>query len=151
MMHFAAGKLSGSEIQKNKLYHLQPGQCFDLTEEHDNTEDDTISCQVYMGGEDEAVFGREYRSPDIVEKGAKRADLLCIMISENQKKTTTYIYEVKHKITHPDRVMEAVPQLIASIRQKNGMLYQADLDNYKEETYVGLITTEIQREPIGIY
>lgn len=146
------GKLleNNQHIESNILYSFKTTQSFAFREEIDNKETkvvDEVRCTINLDEGQKAVFGKEYRG-ELKQYKQSRADIMCVLFDESYGRTASYIYEIKHKIRGNDRVWHTLDQLCGSITQREIIINDEGYNKYEEKEYVGVITSEIDKDVI---
>ena len=114
---------NGTKLERVTLYHFEKSAEFEVCENDASTGIvDHVNCCICMDEYEEAVFGNEYRSQYLEKRGQQRADLMCFLLSEMNRRLASYVYEIKHSVSGPDRVYDICGQLTGSFREIKGMI-----------------------------
>ena len=124
---------SGSKPDKTLLYHFTESTEFEVCEEDASVGVyDKVNCHLCLDEYEEAVFGNEYRSQYLEKRGQQRADLMCFLLSEMNRRLASYVYEIKHSVSGPDRVYDICGQLTGSFREVKGMIAGLGCEGYQK-------------------
>ena len=124
---------NGTKLERVTLYHFEKSAEFEVCENDASTGIvDHVNCCICMDEYEEAVFGNEYRSQYLEKRGQQRADLMCFLLSEMNRRLASYVYEIKHSVSGPDRVYDICGQLTGSFREVKGMIAGLGCEGYQK-------------------
>lgn len=133
----------GKELQANQLYRVET--CRSIVFEEKNT-NDVVNIHFHLKGSQYGIYGNEYKPPFAEDIGEKKADILVLVIDENDERFSSWIFDVKKTVGGEDVIYHLIEQLIESVRHKSAVATY--LEDYKEEQHIGYITRELQRDRI---
>lgn len=146
--------------QKNVLYKISKDTVIPVEERHgDNENCERVRLAYSLCPGQYGIFAYEYRNPVVQKDGCKTTDILACAVDENEKKTVTFIFDVKSNIsafsdnllkdnallTVIKEVRDFAGQIHAEILHKNSfMLYYKD-DGFSEDENIGIVTKRFEK------
>ncbi|MCD8361558.1 MAG: hypothetical protein LUC98_01145 [Lachnospiraceae bacterium] len=130
-------------IMKGQLYVTDEARTICFEEEKTS---DIVNIHFHMEAGQYGVYGNEYIPPFIEKEGVKKADILTLVIDDNQKHFSSWILDVKKAVGGEDVILHLVEQLAESIKHKNTITNY--MEDYTERQHVGYVTRELQGERI---
>ena len=133
-------------IKSNTIYVIRRKREIDFLETQDNGIDDRLVILYDLLPDQYGVFVKEYRPGFIDKNRCKKADILMLVIDENAKKYSSWVFDVKVSVGGEDVIFHLLEQLKDSYNHKNSITTY--LSNFEEVEHMGFITREYQRERI---
>ena len=142
-------KIKGDTIKENK--ELLSGRLYRITacrtiifEEKDT--DDIVNINFEIVGNQYGIYGNEFKPSFVEDKGGKKADILVLVIDEENKCFSSWIVDVKKTIGGEDVIYHLVEQLRESFKHKKAVVTY--LEDFVEEQHIGYVTRDLQRDRI---
>lgn len=133
-------------IKKNTIYVIRKSRDISFIESQENSEDDKIIISYDLKPKQYGIFVQEYRPGFIDKNNIKKADILILVIDEDEKKYSSWILDVKVTVGGEDVIFHLLEQLCDSYKHKNSIA--AYLPELKEEEHIGFITRDYQENRI---
>ncbi|MCH5344849.1 MAG: hypothetical protein J1E64_12500 [Acetatifactor sp.] len=135
--------IEGKELQSGQLYRVETCRTIIFDEKETN---DVVNINFCLQGNQYGIYGNEYKPPFVDDNGGKKADILILVIDDNDKCFSSWIFDVKKTVGGEDVICHLVEQLIESVKHKSAIATY--LEGYKEEQHIGYITRDLQRDRI---
>ena len=133
----------GKELQSGQLYTVETSRTIIFEEKDTN---DIVNIKFCLQDDQYGIYGNEYKPSFIEGKGEKRADILALVVDENNKRFGSWILDVKKTVGGEDVICHLVEQLIESFKHKSSIAIY--LEDYEEEQHIGYITRDLQSDRI---
>ena len=92
------------------------------------------------------ICGSEYKPSFIDGEGAKKVDILILVIDENNKKFSSWLLDIKQSVGGEDVSFHLLEQLQDSVKHKEALAVY--MDDFIEEQHLGFVTRDLQIERI---
>ena len=143
-MKFKCKYLKPDELIKTgTLYQIPKSR--KITIDEDKTKDRVIISYVVQD-EQYGIIGSEYKPPFIDNNGAKKVDILILVIDENNKRFSSWILDIKQSVGGEDVIFHLLEQLQDSVKHKNSLAVY--MDDFEEDQHLGFVTRDLQIERI---
>ena len=131
-----------STVIKNQLYVVT--EKTELTvEEQQEDSFDRVKCR--FKGNSEIYFCKEYRPPQIPEKGHKAADILVAHLGE---KALFHIYDIKRRFDNDDEIFHYVEQINTTYYDARALAINTKYEEDKQQYRFGVISSNFLTEII---
>ena len=143
-MKFKCRYLESDKLTKTgTLYKILQSREIIIDEER--TKDRVIVEYIVQNGQ-YGICCSEYKPPFIDDKGAKKVDILVLVIDEENKKFSSWILDMKQSVGGEDVIFHLLEQLQDSLKHKNVLAVY--MDDFREEQHLGFVTRDLQIERI---
>lgn len=143
-MKFKCKYLKPEELIKTgTLYQIPKSR--KITIDEDKTKDRVVISYLVQD-EQYGIIGSEYKPPFIDNNGAKKVDILILVIDENNKKFSSWILDIKQSVGGEDVIFHLLEQLQDSVKHKNSLAVY--MDDFEEDQHLGFVTRDLQIERI---
>ena len=143
-MKFKCRYLESDKLTKTgTLYKILQSREIIIDEER--TKDRVIVEYIVQNGQ-YGICCSEYKPPFIDDKGAKKVDILVLVIDEENKKFSSWILDMKQSVGGEDVIFHLLEQLQDSLKHKNALAIY--MDDFREEQHLGFVTRDLQIERI---
>lgn len=143
-MKFKCKYLKSDKLtEAGTLYKILKSREISIDEE--KTKDRVIVKYIINDGQ-YGICGSEYKPPFIDDEGAKKVDILILVIDENNKKFSSWILDIKQSVGGEDVIFHLLEQLQDSVKHKNALAVY--MDDFTEEQHLGFVTRNLQLERI---
>lgn len=140
---------------RNTLYRIDENRTIRFTEEHEHHQE-IVRLHLQLENGQYAFYANEYRNPLVEKRGCKTADVLTLIVDENNKRIFSLIFDVKSNIsafsdnllnenamiTVLKEVRDFLEQLEDTLKSKNALV--ALLDGYSEKEVLGIATRNFE-------
>ena len=113
--------------------------------DEERTKDRVIIEYIVQNGQ-YGICCSEYKPPFIDDEGAKKVDVLVLVIDEKNKKFSSWILDMKQSVGGEDVIFHLLEQLQDSLKHKNALAIY--MDDFREEQHLGFVTRDLQIERI---
>lgn len=143
-MRFKCKYLKSDKLtETGTLYKILKSREIIIDEE--KTKDRVIVKYIIHDGQ-YGICGSEYKPPFIDDEGAKKVDILILVIDENNKKFSSWILDIKQSVGGEEVIFHLLEQLQDSVKHKNALAVY--MDDFTEEQHLGFVTRDLQIERI---
>lgn len=143
-MKFKCKYLKPDELIKTgTLYQIPKSR--KITIDEDKTKDRVIISYIVQDKQ-YGIIGNEYKPPFIDNNGAKKVDILVLVIDEINKKFSSWILDIKQSVGGEDVIFHLMEQLQDSVKHKNSLAVY--MDDFEEDQHLGFVTRDLQIERI---
>ena len=143
-MKFKCKYLESDKLTKTgTLYKILKSR--EITVDEDRTKDRVIIEYIVHNGQ-YGICCSEYKPPFIDDEGAKKVDVLVLVIDEKNKKFSSWILDMKQSVGGEDVIFHLLEQLQDSLKHKNALAIY--MDDFREEQHLGFVTRDLQIERI---
>ena len=143
-MKFKCKYLKPDELIKTgTLYQIPKSR--KITIDEDKTKDRVIISYIVQDKQ-YGIIGNEYKPPFIDNNGAKKVDILILVIDESNKKFSSWILDIKQSVGGEDVIFHLLEQLQDSVKHKNSLAVY--MDDFEEDQHLGFVTRDLQIERI---
>ena len=125
------------------LYQILKSREIIIDEE--KTKDRVIVRYIVRDGQ-YGICGSEYKPSFIDGEGAKKVDILILVIDENNKKFSSWLLDIKQSVGGEDVIFHLLEQLQDSVKHKEALAVY--MDDFIEEQHLGFVTRDLQIERI---
>lgn len=133
------------KISPNTLYAIQNSRTIPFVEKQKNIdEEDCVNVKFVLDKGQYGLFVNEF-CPGFV-KNAKKADLLLFVVDEGNKKSSSWILDIKVSVGGEDVIRHLIEQWIESHQHKCALSNY--LNGFLEKETIGVITRDYQSERI---
>lgn len=142
-------KIKGDTIKENKellsgrLYRVDTSRTIIFEEKSTN---DVVNIDFCINDNQYGIYGNEYKPSFVDDSGGKKADILVLVIDENEKRFSSWVVDVKKTIGGEDVICHLIEQLTESVKHKRAITTY--LEEFEEEQHIGYITRSLQRDRI---
>lgn len=157
-MNFNIKEIDNDKIIRNCLYKVPKDYIVKCPEKHDDSGDDMVYLKFKS---DNGIYGCEYRPQIIAKNGCKQADILAIAVDEENRKTNSYVMDIKRNITGFNisddidgirkvaikRIRDFIQQLEDSKKHKDSVIVY--FDEYDNRENYGIITREFSVDKLN--
>ena len=133
-----------STVIKNQLYAVTE-QTEIIVEEQQEDSYDRVKCGFKGNGDCEIYFCKEYRPPQIPEKGHKAADILVAHLGE---RALFHIYDIKRRFDNDDEIFHYVEQVNTTYYDAQGLSSFTRYGKDKQQYRFGVISSNFPTEII---
>ena len=142
-MKFKCKYLKPDELIKTgTLYQIPKSR--KITIDEDKTKDRVIISYIVQDKQ-YGIIGNEYKPP-FINNGAKKVDILILVIDERNKKFSSWILDIKQSVGGEDVIFHLLEQLQDSVKHKNSLAVY--MDDFEEDQHLGFVTRDLQIERI---
>mgnify|MGYP004537649491 CR=1 FL=1 len=143
-MKFKCKYLESDKLTKTgTLYKILKSR--EITVDEERTKDRVIIEYIVQNGQ-YGICCSEYKPPFIDDEGAKKVDVLVLVIDEKNKKFSSWILDMKQSVGGEDVIFHLLEQLQDSLKHKNALAIY--MDDFREEQHLGFVTRDLQIERI---
>lgn len=139
-MKFKCKYLESDKLTKTgTLYKILKSREIIIDEE--KTKDRVIVKYIVQDGQ-YGICCSEYKPSFVDNEGAKKVDVLILVIDENNKKFSSWILDIKQSVGGEDVIFHLLEQLQDSLKHKNA--FAVYMDDFREKQHLGFITRDLQ-------
>ena len=143
-MKFKCEYLKSDKLTKTgTLYKILKSR--EIIIDESKTKDRVIVRYIIQDGQ-YGICSSEYKPPFIDDKGAKKVDILVLVIDEINKKFSSWILDIKQSVGGEDVIFHLLEQLQDSVKHKNSLAVY--MDDFEEDPHLGFVTRDLQIERI---
>ena len=143
-MKFKCKYLESDKLTKTgTLYKILKSR--EIIVDEERTKDRVIIEYIVQNGQ-YGICCSEYKPPFIDDEGAKKVDVLVLVIDEKNKKFSSWILDMKQSVGGEDVIFHLLEQLQDSLKHKNALAIY--MDDFREEQHLGFVTRDLQIERI---
>lgn len=143
-MKFKCKYLKSDKLtETGTLYQILKSREIIIDEE--KTKDRVIVRYIVCDGQ-YGICGSEYKPSFIDGEGAKKVDILILVIDENNKKFSSWLLDIKQSVGGEDVIFHLLEQLQDSVKHKEALAVY--MDDFIEEQHLGFVTRDLQIERI---
>lgn len=143
-MKFKCEYLKSDKLTKTgTLYKILKSR--EIIIDESKTKDRVIVRYIIQDGQ-YGICSSEYKPPFIDDKGAKKVDILVLVIDEINKKFSSWILDIKQSVGGEDVIFHLMEQLQDSVKHKNSLAVY--MDDFEEDQHLGFVTRDLQIERI---
>lgn len=145
-------KLKGTKIKDvqnlntNTLYSVPNSMDIPFCEIQKDGTEDLVQLRFQIEDQEYGLYGNEYRPGFLDKSDCKAADILGLVVNNEMRKVTSYIYDVKRTVGGDEVIFHLVEQLTDSYLHKRTMLQY--LTEYDETQHIGVITSKFDLDRI---
>lgn len=144
MMKFKCKYLKSDKLtETGTLYKILKSREISIDEEKTK---DRVIVKYIINDDQYGICGSEYKPPFIDDEGAKKVDVLILVIDERNKKFSSWILDIKQSVGGEDVIFHLLEQLQDSVKHKNTLAVY--MDDFTEVQHLGFITRDLQLERI---
>lgn len=127
-----------NELNRNTLYTVPSSTIIPFEELQKDGTKDLVQLHYNISENETGFYGSEYRPGFLAKSDCKAVDILGMVVNDEQKKVTSYLYDVKRTVGGDDVIFHFVEQIQDSLLHKQAMIQY--LDGYQEKEHLGVIT-----------
>lgn len=127
-----------NQLNRNTLYSVPSSNIIPFEEQQEDGTKDLVQLRYNLSENDAGFYGSEYRPGFLAKSDCKAVDILAMVTNDEQKKVTSYLYDVKRTIGGEDVIYHFVEQIQDSLLHKQAMIQY--LDGYQEKEHLGVVT-----------
>lgn len=143
MKRLQGNTIRNNEFNRNKLYSVPESRMISLEERQKDGTKDLVQLNFKLKEYEYGLYGNEYRPTFLDKNDCKSADILSLIVNEEKKEVTSYLYDVKRKADGEQHIYHFIGQLEDSYLYKKSMLLY--LEGFKENQHLGVITADFNQ------
>lgn len=142
-------KYEPNNCSRNILYRIGESGIIQFTEEHKQHKE-IVRLHIQLENGQYAVYANEYRNPLVEKRGCRTADVLILIVDEQEKRIFSFLFDVKTNISAFSDNLLGENAMITALKEVRDFLEQLEDTLKSKNALIALYGCYSEKENLGI-